>query len=134
MSKSNSTKAENNSFTRDIISATRYYFGNRNALLALAAVALIGGLAFNWSWLVAIGLAPILLSTLPCLVMCIFGVCAMCGSSDKKQTLSPDANGKGSSSSVSDNVVSLNSCHKMTGNTASIAGEAENPNKAAGPR
>lgn len=38
--------------------------------LVLAAVALIAGLAFNWSWLVAAGAAPLVLSILPCLAMC----------------------------------------------------------------
>jgi len=35
-------------------------FGGRRAWLILAAVALISGAASNWSWLVAVGLAPLL--------------------------------------------------------------------------
>ncbi|RVH28084.1 hypothetical protein CN211_25985 [Sinorhizobium meliloti] len=33
------------------------------------------GLAFNWNWLVAAGVAPPLLSVLPCLAMCALGLC-----------------------------------------------------------
>ena len=72
------------SLTRDLIYALRYYLGNWRALLILATIAIVGGLALNWNWLVAVGLAPILLSTLPCLVMCAVGVCAMCRSGDKQ--------------------------------------------------
>ena len=35
------------------------------------------GVALNWSWLVAIGVAPLLLTALPCMVMCAVGVCMM---------------------------------------------------------
>jgi hypothetical protein len=33
------------------------------------------GLAWQWSWLVAIGVAPLLLSAAPCIVMCALGLC-----------------------------------------------------------
>lgn len=74
---------QNASLTRDLLLATRYYLGRPRVLLGIAAIAVTAGLALNWSWLVAAGLAPILLSTLPCLVMCAFGVCMMCRSGDK---------------------------------------------------
>lgn len=45
--------------------------------LALLAAAIGLGLAFNWRWLAAIGVAPILLSILPCAVMCGLGLCMM---------------------------------------------------------
>jgi hypothetical protein len=35
------------------------------------------GLALNWSWLVAIGVAPLLLTALPCVAMCALGLCMM---------------------------------------------------------
>lgn len=45
-------------------------------LLALLAVALAAtGLTLNWSWLVAAGIAPILLALAPCAAMCALGVC-----------------------------------------------------------
>ena len=54
----------------------------------LAGVAIAtAGLAFNWSWLVAAGLAPLLLSVLPCVAMCALGICMsrMTGGSCSKQ-------------------------------------------------
>jgi hypothetical protein len=56
-------------------------------ILAIAGIAL--GVGFNWSWLVAAGIAPLLLSTLPCLVMCGLGVCVMCRSGEKQSTAAP---------------------------------------------
>jgi hypothetical protein len=53
----------------------RHRLGGRKAqaLLALGAVAV--GLAFNWSWLVAAGIAPILIAFAPCAAMCALGLC-----------------------------------------------------------
>jgi hypothetical protein len=60
---------------RDIVYALRYYLGTRR-VLALAAIAIGGGgLLLNWSWLVAVGLAPLLLALLPCAAMCALGMC-----------------------------------------------------------
>lgn len=61
--------------SRDILYALRYYLGGRRGLIALATIALATGLAFNWNWLVAAGIAPLLLTALPCLVMCALGLC-----------------------------------------------------------
>lgn len=77
------TQHQSISFARDLLYAARYYLWRPRVLLAIAAAAIAAGLVFNWSWLVAVGLAPILISTLPCLVMCAFGVCMMCRSGDK---------------------------------------------------
>lgn len=53
------------------------WFGNRRNLI-IGAIAVGGvGLAFGWPSLVALGVAPILLSLLPCAVMCAAGVCMM---------------------------------------------------------
>ena len=67
--------AGDGSLGRDILNALRYYLGDRRGLLILAAIAVVGGLAFNWSWLVAAGIAPLLLSALPCVAMCALGLC-----------------------------------------------------------
>jgi predicted membrane-bound mannosyltransferase len=77
------TQRQDSSLTRDAFHAARYYLWRPRVLLTLAAIAIVAGLALNWSWLVAAGLAPILISTLPCLVMCAFGVCMMCRSGEK---------------------------------------------------
>lgn len=67
------------SLGRNIFHAARHYFdrylGRRRGLFVLATVALVAGLALNWSWLAAAGLAPLLLSVLPCLAMCALGLC-----------------------------------------------------------
>ena len=60
---------------RDLVAAARYYLGGRRGLLLLAAVAVVGGLVSSWSWLVAAGIAPILLAVAPCIAMCALGLC-----------------------------------------------------------
>src|SRR6266542_2526080 len=75
MTTSNTTKTASPSPARDLLDAARHYLGGRRALLILAIGALIGGIALNWNWLVAAGIAPLLLTALPCLVMCGLGLC-----------------------------------------------------------
>lgn len=43
--------------------------------LAVGLLAIAAGLAWQWSWLVAIGVAPVLLSVGPCVAMCGLGLC-----------------------------------------------------------
>lgn len=62
-------------WARRVLAALGYYVGTRRALLVFGIAALVGGLALNWNWLATIGAAPIILSTLPCLVMCALGLC-----------------------------------------------------------
>lgn len=46
--------------------------------MVIAGLALGGvGLAVGWGWLLAVGALPILLSALPCVIMCALGVCMM---------------------------------------------------------
>jgi hypothetical protein len=50
--------------------------GQHRLLLGGAALALLAsGFAWQWSWLVAIGVAPLLIGTAPCLAMCALGLC-----------------------------------------------------------
>ena len=50
--------------------------GRRRLLLGGVAFALlVAGFAWQWSWLVAIGVAPVLISAAPCLAMCALGLC-----------------------------------------------------------
>lgn len=63
------------SLTRDLLHAAHYYLSGRRGLLILAGLAVIAGLVLNWSWLVAAGIAPILISVLPCVAMCALGLC-----------------------------------------------------------
>ena len=41
----------------------------------LIAATLAGVAALNWRWLVAVGAVSVLVSTLPCLLMCSLGLC-----------------------------------------------------------
>lgn len=70
-----STDTSNKSLTRDIFDVAHYYLGRRRVLFALAAIFIVGGVALNWGWLVAAGLAPIIIALLPCAVMCALGLC-----------------------------------------------------------
>lgn len=57
----------------------------------VAGLVVIAGLGLalgGWGWLVAAGLAPIILSLAPCLVMCGLGVCMM-GMNKSKATAAP---------------------------------------------
>jgi len=57
------------------LSAVRARLGSRRALIVLGTVAAGSGIVFGWSWLVTIGVAPILLALAPCAAMCALGVC-----------------------------------------------------------
>jgi hypothetical protein len=60
---------------RDILYALKYFLGGRRGLVLAAMAIGGGGLLLNWSWLVAVGLAPLLLALLPCAAMCALGMC-----------------------------------------------------------
>jgi hypothetical protein len=79
------------SLSRLALNLARYYLGNRWVLLALGAAVLVAGIGLNWSWLVTAGIAPILISVLPCLVMCALGVCMLCRSNEQQSTAARDA-------------------------------------------
>jgi len=76
----NLTKISEPSRSRDLLRVARYYLGSWRSVLILTTIALIAGVGFSWNWFVAIGFAPILLATLPCLVMCGLGLCVACSS------------------------------------------------------
>jgi len=72
---SHSTEAKELSLGQTAAALFRYHVFNRTAL-AIVALAVIGaGLALNWSWLVAAGIAPILVALAPCAAMCALGLC-----------------------------------------------------------
>ncbi len=73
MNRSESSNATETSLTQDVIYAVRYYLGGRRALILLTVAALGVGAAFNWGWLVAMGVAPLLLVFAPCAAMCVLG-------------------------------------------------------------
>lgn len=61
--------------TRGLYDIARHYLLGWRGLLVMAAIAAAAGLVFNWSWMVAAGIAPLLLSALPCVAMCALGLC-----------------------------------------------------------
>jgi YHS domain-containing protein len=75
MTNAPSTETSDQSLTRDILYAVRYYLGGPRRLIVLAVILIVGGIALNWGWLVAAGFAPILIAFLPCAVMCAVGLC-----------------------------------------------------------
>lgn len=49
--------------------------GSNRFALGAAALGVIAAATWQWSWLVAIGAAPLLLSLAPCAAMCGLGLC-----------------------------------------------------------
>ena len=79
------------SATRAASAALRSLLGSRRRQLLLAAIVLTLGLALKWNWLVAVGIAPVILSVLPCVVMCALGLCMMRMGSGPSGSPSPSA-------------------------------------------
>jgi hypothetical protein len=48
---------------------------NRLLLGGIALTLISAGFAWQWSWLVAIDVTPLLISAVPCLAMCALGLC-----------------------------------------------------------
>ncbi|MFQ5566597.1 MAG: hypothetical protein ACE5EU_09565 [Paracoccaceae bacterium] len=93
MSTSEPSKSAETALSQDLLNATRYYLGGRRGLIVLTVLVAVAGAALNWRWLVAAGLAPLLLGVLPCLAMCGLGLCMnkMAGQSCSKKTNSAEA-------------------------------------------
>lgn len=68
-------KAAEPSLTSTVAALARHYLGGRRTLIVLAVAALAGAAFFNWGWLVALGIAPLLLMLAPCAAMCALGYC-----------------------------------------------------------
>jgi hypothetical protein len=75
MSSPETASVARSSLARDWLYALRYWLrGRRGAAVLVVSVVAIGA-ALNWSWLVAVGIAPLLLTALPCIAMCGLGLC-----------------------------------------------------------
>jgi hypothetical protein len=82
-------EATNNDGLREAWSdRLRQYARNRLMLAGVAAVLVALGLVLGWGWLAALGLAPIILSLLPCVAMCALGLCMMRGGARSCETQS----------------------------------------------
>jgi YHS domain-containing protein len=75
MTNAQSTDTSDQSLARDILYAVRYYLGGPRRFIILAVILIVGGVALNWGWLVAAGVAPFLIAFLPCAAMCALGMC-----------------------------------------------------------
>ena len=53
----------------------RGVLGRRRNQFLLGTSVLTVALAANWSWLSAVGVAPLIVGVLPCLLMCALGLC-----------------------------------------------------------
>lgn len=76
------------SLTNDIVAWIRFHLSGRRGLTILLIPVAITGITLNWSWLVSSDVLPILITVLPCLVMCGLGLCMnriTGGSCDTKQ-------------------------------------------------
>ena len=73
----NTTQSKRTSvaLTQGMVNVVWPYIGGRLGLIVLAIGIAAGGMAMNWGWLVAVGVAPILLALLPCAAMCALGLC-----------------------------------------------------------
>ena len=74
----------------DTTGLLRSWIGNRRLLAVAGLVVASTGLAFGWNWLTAVGVAPLLVSAAPCLVMCALGLCMM-GRGHQVNSAKPDA-------------------------------------------
>ena len=118
-----SIETANASLTREWLNVARYYLGNRWVLLALGSIVVIAGAALNWSWLVAVGLAPILLTMAPCAIMCAIGLCSMGGKKQSDQ-MSNGATAESSSAlrtvkADEPSLANFSCCHEDTAETRS---------------
>ena len=62
-------------WAQDQLRSLRPWLSGRRVWWIAAVLALAAGTALSWSWLVAIGLAPLLVAALPCAAMCALGLC-----------------------------------------------------------
>lgn len=58
-----------------VVGALRYYLSGRRGLLLSALLIVSTGTYLGWGWLVAAGIAPVLLALAPCAAMCALGLC-----------------------------------------------------------
>ena len=73
------SKSKSVSVVQGMVNAAWPYVGGKRGLVVLAIGMAAAGMAMNWGWLVAVGIAPILLAVLPCAAMCALGLCMRMG-------------------------------------------------------
>ena len=103
MTISNSPQPVQTSFVSSVV---RSVLGNRFGLLAIAAGVMGLSAYSSWGWLVAVGLAPMLLAIAPCAAMCAFGMCTMGGKSKIGTDVKSDGSADGTGTLLVGSVVS----------------------------
>lgn len=86
MNQINTTPTAEPSLTRQIADLLKHWFRGRRGLIALVVLVLGTGAYLNWSWLVAAGIAPILVTLAPCAAMCALGLCMKGGAGNSCST------------------------------------------------
>jgi len=72
----------------------RSWVRSPQGLTVTGMAALVVGLTLSWSWVVALGMAPLVLALGPCLIMCALGLCMnMRNHADKPSVKSSAAEG-----------------------------------------
>jgi len=69
------SSARDTTLSQDIGSYLRYQLRGRRGLIPAAVLVAAPALWLGWPWLVAAGLAPLILAVAPCAVMCGLGLC-----------------------------------------------------------
>lgn len=94
------TNGGRQTLTETVAGVLRRYLGGRRGLILLAVAALGAGAYLNWGWLVAAGVAPLLLILAPCAVMCALGMC-MNKTGDQSGSTESKAAGPGADAALS---------------------------------
>ena len=79
---------------QDLIALSRYGLMGRRGLIIIGVGLAMGGVFLGWDWLVAAGLAPMLLSVLPCVAMCAVAGACMNRAGRKSRSATPDDEGE----------------------------------------
>lgn len=87
-----SESAPERTLTQDIGAYIRHQLRGWRGMIMAAVVLAAPALWFGWPWLVAAGLAPLILMMAPCAVMCAVGACTM-GKSGKRPDVAGSVSG-----------------------------------------
>lgn len=94
------TRTGEPSLAKATMDLVRYYLSGRRGLILLFVAALGLAMAFNWGWLAAVGIAPLLLALAPCAAMCALGLCMnKMGKQSSSTQSNPGARGGAATSS-----------------------------------
>lgn len=59
----------------NIVGRLRGFLTSRRGLILLGIAMVAAAVVFNWGWLAAAGIAPLILAFAPCAAMCALGLC-----------------------------------------------------------